>query len=426
MNFDKLIEELNYSYENVSYFRKKIDSSNIDIVSIKNAEDLLKIPYSEKKDFRKNFPAGVLAKGITLNDPSLFKMQSSGNSGERLITVDYGYIFLQRAFDSLEANPAMIPYFKISPRKHCIYASPNCSDVECSNPNSTMESRILPDGTLVLSVYHDLLTTPRKIILQNIEEIEKYVPQLLYVDPTHFAFLLRNMSEEGFIPPEIPVVLCYSLSNQLNRSQISKFYSDESLITNVVAMTEFGFLATECPNHNIHLNSNSFYFEFIKNGKHAQFGEMAELYVTSFSKGCMPHIRYRTGDIYRLMDEKCKCGSDLPVVQIEGRISNMIFQEDQIILTPKQLDNIVGAPDWLDLYKLQQIDENVFNFSYIPNDKFNLSDIEYIKSALQEKLGENANLNFENVKYIPSTRGGKFQFCTSLVAEKKFNEGYKL
>jgi len=425
-NFENVKLEIDYAYKYVAFFKEHMNQAGLIPSDIKTPEDFLNIPVTNKRHYRKNFPAGVLAKGVTLNDPKLYRVHSSGSTGERLITVEYGFIFLERAMNSIEVNPYIFSAFMNEPRKQCIYAAPNCSDVECSNPNSTMDSRMLKDGSLVLSVYHDLLTTPDKIFKQNIEEIEKYKPELFYSDPTHLAFLSKKMMEYDYTPPQIPVILSYTMSNQLNQKQILKVFRQDNNLANVVAMTELGFIAVECPNKRLHANTSSFYLEFLAQGKPAKKGELAELYVTSYFLGCMPHIRYKTGDFYRVLDEKCDCGHHFPVIEIEGRISNMFFRDNKIVLTPKQLDRIVGAPVWLELYRLHQSDNDFFTFSFIANENYIAGSEHFIKEELIRCLGKNATISFENVPYIPSTRGGKFQFCSSKIGEQFLDDGFSI
>ena len=143
-----------------------MDDAHLSPKDIITREDFQKIPPTEKKHYRKNFPVNVLAKDYSLKDKGLYRAQSSGTTGERLITHELGFLFFQRAFACLSVYPAVHSAFYANPRKHIRYAAPNCSDVECANPNSTMQDRLLNDGTLVLSVYHDLLTTPEQILEQ--------------------------------------------------------------------------------------------------------------------------------------------------------------------------------------------------------------------------------------------------------------------
>jgi|GEM_PF-2000934 len=424
--FEAAKGEIDYAYAKTGFFRRHLDEAQLSPSSIKTRADFGKILPTEKKHYRKNFPAGVLAEGYSLNNKMLYRSQSSGTTGERLQTVEEGWIYMQRAVDSLSVYPGLDSVLTVYPRRHIRYAAPNCSDVECASPNSVMKDRILNDGTLVLSVYHDMLTTPERILSMNIEEIEEYHPQMYYIDPTHLAFLLRYTSKRGYTPRKAPVLTSYTLCTKTSKRQIINVFGKDAPVVETFAMSEIGWLAAECPKGNIHLNTKSFYMELLCNGRNAEPGELAELYITTLDNGCTPHIRYRTGDAFRLVDSTCRCGSKFPVVHTEGRLRNHIFRDGVSILTPKGVDDLIDAPEWLDLYKLVQTDENDFIFSFIANEKYQDNMEQYIKDGLFQLLGKNINLRMERADYIPTERSGKFISCVSAIGEKLAEKGVQL
>jgi phenylacetate-CoA ligase len=403
-----------------------MDDAHLSPKDIVTPEDFQKIPPTEKKHYRKNFPMNVLAKGYSLKDKSLYRAQSSGTTGERLVTHELGFLFFQRAFVCISVYPTVHSAFYANPRKHIRYAAPNCSDVECANPNSTMQDRLLNDGTLVLSVYHDLLTTPDQILDQNIAEIEKYQPQMYYIDPTHMSFLLRHMRKHRYKPPKAPVFASYTLMTKISKRQIEEAFGKENPIIEFVSMSELGWLAVACPYGSLHINNKCYYIELICDNRPAEPGELAELYVTSIDRGCIPHIRYRTGDIYRFLGSKCKCGHDFPVIRMEGRLRNCLFRDGKIVLTPRELDDIIGDPVWMDLYKLIQTDEDDFLFCFIINEKYENNFENYIIKKLYQKLGDDINIIIDKTDYIPTERSGKFLSCLSTVGQQMIQKEHSL
>lgn len=425
-NFKAAREEIAYAYNNVRFFRKHMEEAKLSPEDIRNPGDFSKIPPTEKKHYRKNFPIDVLANGYTLKDDRLIRFPSAGTTGERLLTVELGLIYLKRAIASMSVYPLIHSIFNNQPLKQIRYAPPNCSDVECANPYSTMQDRLLRDGTLVLAVYHDLLTTPEIILGKNMEEIEKHQPQMYFIDSTHLAFLLRYMRKHGYTPPKAPLLASYTSCIDVSRRQVLENFGSDVHFSEVVAMSEMGYVAMECPVGGLHINTKSYYLEFICNGRPAEPGEMAELYITTLDKGCIPHLRYRTGDVYRFFDSQCLCGHDFPLIRIEGRLRNFLFRNGKIVMTPKELDGIVGAPRWMDMYKMKQADDNDFLFNFVPNDKYEENDERYIRDELLLKLGPGADLVMEKTEYIPTERSGKFLACVSSVGEKIYNKGFWL
>jgi hypothetical protein len=90
---------------------------------------------------------------------------------------------------------------------------------------------------------------------------------------------------------------------------------------------------------------------------------------------------------------------------------------DGDIVTPREVDNIVGPAPWIDLYQMAQIDQGEYQFHFIPNDSWNAE----LERSLSERLADRLktkNLKCVPTNYIPSDRGGKFLSCISLLSQR--------
>jgi len=78
-------------------------------------------------------------------------------------------------------------------------------------------------------------------------------------------------------------------------------------------MTETGLGgAVSCSAHaGYHMREGDLYYEIVDpvTGKNLPYGEYGEIVVTTLNRYGMPLIRYRTGDISRILAEPCPCGS---------------------------------------------------------------------------------------------------------------------
>jgi len=78
-------------------------------------------------------------------------------------------------------------------------------------------------------------------------------------------------------------------------------------------------VAMECPAQDgLHINEADFLVEVIDpgTGEVLESGEEGELVFTTLNRRCMPLVRYRSGDISRLIEGKCECGSG--IVRMDG------------------------------------------------------------------------------------------------------------
>ncbi len=414
-NFQGLLKELKYSFENVEFYQDMFTKEGIDVDAIKTAEDLEKVPFTSKVDYRRNFPKGTLAKGFNLSHPMIASHRSSGSTGERLTTLEIGMHLLNRAIACAKINPAIDQAFHKVGRKIARYAAPNCSDVECANPNSSIEDRMLPDKTLVLPVYHDLLTTTEKMLDRTLEEIEEYQPDLFYVDPTHFAFLLRHYKKRGLTPPNIPVMVAYTGATDCARRQIGEFYDMGSMYGELLSSTEFGWVAMECNSGHLHVNDDSFFFEYVDVEFQSPLDNtFKELCISSVDQGASPHLRYRTGDVVSVTPGTCECGSDRVRIVMEGKFSQFLVKNGQPFLSPQQVDKMIGGPAWLDLYQIEQVKETEFLLKVIANENYQEGAINAFIDKLSAVYNSDIKVNVSFVDYIASERSGKYQYVRGL------------
>ncbi|MCU4526607.1 hypothetical protein KTI57_08365 [Acinetobacter pittii] len=422
-SFKGALEEVAFAYENVPFYRPLLDDAGIKLSDLRTPHDFRRIPLTTKVDYRRNFPIGVLAKGKTLEEANTLKSQSSGTGGERLTTITHTYCLADRMWGTLSANKDLRDELsKFGMLRPIRYAAPNCSDVECATPFTTMTDRTLPDGTLVLPVLHDVLATTDQLIRQAINEIKIFSPQWFYADPTHLAFLVRHLRHHQESPPPITAIaLTYTLATGVARRQLREYFGTSIPIAEIVSMTELGWVAIECPMGRMHVNNINFYTEFLVGTRPARSGEKAELIVTSIGDRLSPHLRYRTGDIYTVDVRLCPCGSKLPVARHEGRKQSMIQlvkNGENVLISPRELDGVIGQDKMIDVYQLYQRRNGDLIFRYIRSSGSCVNEAS-LKERLLDLLGETSRLTIEEVSYIPTARSGKFTSCISEISEEE-------
>ncbi|MCB2227726.1 MAG: AMP-binding protein [Desulfarculaceae bacterium] len=119
-------------------------------------------------------------------------------------------------------------------------------------------------------------------------------------------------------------------------------------------MTESGLGGgVECAAHQgYHLRGADLYYEVIDpdSGEALPPGEEGELVLTTLTREAMPLLRYRTGDLGRLLDEPCPCGGFTPrLARVPGRLGNVLDLGNGARLPLWRLDEALFAlPGLLD------------------------------------------------------------------------------
>ena len=93
----------------------------------------------------------------------------------------------------------------------------------------------------------------------------------------------------------------------------------------------------------LHLNDDHFLPEIIdpETGEVLPEGEMGELVITTLTKEAFPLIRYRTGDITRLMTEPCVCGrTNTRMDRVSGRTDDMLIIRG-VNVFPSQVESVL-------------------------------------------------------------------------------------
>ncbi len=106
-------------------------------------------------------------------------------------------------------------------------------------------------------------------------------------------------------------------------------------VFNHYGITETGFAgAVECEQHKgMHVRALDLYLEIIDDKlKPVNDGEFGEVVVTTLTREAMPLIRYRTGDRGRILPRLCTCDSFVPLIEIEGRMSQGVQINREIFL----------------------------------------------------------------------------------------------
>ena len=79
---ERLVKTVRRVYENVPFYRKKMDAAGVKPEDIRTIDDLYKLPFSYKKDLRDTYPFGLFA--VPMKDVVRLHA-SSGTTGKQIV-----------------------------------------------------------------------------------------------------------------------------------------------------------------------------------------------------------------------------------------------------------------------------------------------------------------------------------------------------
>ena len=160
------------------------------------------------------------------------------------------------------------------------------------------------------------------------EFIEKFDVTTIFGTPSYVYNLAREIDLPQKYKDQMRVIMLGGEGLPEHRRKIIEERLGGEVYINYGLNEVGGGLGSECKEHKgYHIFPNAI-LEIIdpKTGKVLENGEYGELVLTTLRREAMPLIRYRTGDITRIIDEPCPCGLKLARIDyLKGRADDRII-----------------------------------------------------------------------------------------------------
>jgi phenylacetate-CoA ligase len=145
-------------------------------------------------------------------------------------------------------------------------------------------------------------------------------------------------------------------------------------------------------------------------------GTPGEIVVTHLATRDFPFIRYRTGDVGVMDDEKCACGRGLPLLrEIQGRSTDFVVAQDGTVMHGLAL--IYAVRDIPGVREFKVIQESLERTRILlsTDAAFNECDVETIRKGISDRLGASVEVCVERVREVPREASGKYRYVVSHV-----------
>lgn len=332
LQFTRLKETLHRIYEKVPAYRNKMDAAKINRDDIKSLKDITKLPYTVKQDLRDTYPFGM----FTVPKKDLIRIHASSGTTGKPTVVGYtrkdmdlwtelvSRIAVMGGATSDDVAQISFGYGMFTGALGLHYGLENigASVIPASAGNTDKQLMYMRDFGATL-----LVATPSYAL--HIGEVAKQKG----IDPAKdLNIRIGLFGGEGMTEPM--------------RDEMHKLWGNQMMVTQNYGMSELigPGAAGECLElQGMHINEDHFIAEIIDpdTGEVLPAGEKGELVVSCISKEALPLIRYRTGDISRLMYEPCPCGrTTVRMENISGRSDDMLIIRG-VNVFPSQIEEIL-------------------------------------------------------------------------------------
>jgi phenylacetate-CoA ligase len=396
---EKLHELIQFCYYNVPYYNKLFNKLNLKIKDINSIEDLQKLPILTKKIIRNNqkiFIPNNIKKNKYSNcstgGSTGFPLQYRISKEDQTLCKAIKYLNWEYVGYKLGDKIAIIAGSRLFPSLGSKYRD----QIRAYLMNSKIYSSFDLNYEYSNKILADLNKFKPKFIRGYASSIYLF-SKFLKDNNLRIAFQTKGI----FTTSE--VLLKYQ------RKTIEEVFNCE--VFDQYGLNDGGVSAYECKNHNgLHIDMFRSILEIVdEEGNQLNPEEEGRILATSLYNYAMPFIRYETGDLGILSDEKCECGRNLPLLKkVIGRTTDYLkFSNDAIIGSPI-LTVLFGKFDIIQ-YQIIQKEIDKLLIYIIKGEKYSIDNENEIKKILCSHAGK-IDIEFRYVNRITPTKAGKWKF----------------
>ena len=319
-------------YKNVPFYEKKFKQAGITPEDIKSLKDLVKLPTTKKQDLRDNYPFGLFAVPL---EEVVRVHASSGTTGKPTV-VGYTAKDIETWSDLMARDFVMVGVKKGDIFQNAVNYGFFTGGLGVHYGIERMGAMAVPSG---------VGNTERQL-----EIMMDFAVTVLHCTPSYALYLAETAKARGVVDRLRLRIGCFG----------AEPWSDESRkeledTLHIKAYDSYGLsemmgpgVAFECQEQNgLHIWEDHFLIEILdENERPCAPGEPGELVITSLTKEAMPLIRYHTGDVTYIMEDKCPCQrTSRKLHRFLGRADDMLIVRG-INVFPSQIEDVlVSIPE---------------------------------------------------------------------------------
>lgn len=392
------------AYENVPYYRQRLDEAGVSPEDIQTLKDLEKIPFTTKSDLRDAYPFGMFA---VSTDDIVEIHTTSGTTGKPTVS---GYT--EKDLEIWGEVVARALSMAHATKKDIVQ---NCYGYGLFTGGLGVHYGGQKIGCTVIPISAG--NTQRQI-----EVIQDFKSTIITCTPSYAMYLAEVLEREEIPKKDIKLkagVFGAEMWTEEMRAEIERRLNVSAL--NIYGLTEIigPGVAQECMEKNgLHIFDDHFYPEVVdpQTLETLPEGEKGELVLTTLTREGMPVLRFRTRDITALRSGECGCGrTHVKMDRITGRSDDMLKIRG-VIVFPSQIERaLLKIPGMEPHYQIiasrpQHLDELEVQVETSPalfSDE--VKHVEEVKRSIEKhihnEIGLRVNVSLVEPRSLPRSEG---------------------
>ncbi len=316
----------------VPFYRQAFKEHGVHPRDIQAIEDIERLPFTMKEDFRTTYPYGLFA--VPLSEVIRLHA-SSGTTGKPVVG---GYT---RADLAMWGEVMARTFAAGGVTANDVFQNFYGYGLFTGGLGAHIGAEVI--GATVIPMSGGL--TRRQLLL-----MEDLGATVIAGTPSYTLVVAETAAEEGIdLRSRMKVSVGFFGAEPWTegmRREIEERFGLEAF--DIYGLTEVigPGVAAECQQHDgLHVNEDHFYPEIVdpETGVQLPDGEVGELVLTCLTREVLPLLRYRTRDRVALMREPCACGrTSVRMMRVKGRTDDMLIVRG-VNVFPTQIEQVLLA-----------------------------------------------------------------------------------
>jgi len=398
---EKLRALLVHAQAQTRFYRERLGRAAVDIHGDDPSQVLRRLPMLTKAEIR-----GSIDDMVWHEAPGgLYSRSTGGSSGEPLT------FFCDRRRQAYDQAARI--------RAHRWFGV-NVGDKELYLWGSPIESQ----GAAALKQMRDRLFNHRLLSAFDmsaarmdayLDAWERYRPACAFGYPSSLALLAehaqrrkRRLNTRGLRAVFVTGEVCYPH----HKDAIASYF--QAPIADGYGSREAGFIAHQCPKGRMHLTAENVWAEIVRDGRPVPIGGTGEIVITHLDAYAMPFIRYRTGDMGRLVPGRCPCGRGLPMMEIVGgRVTDFLYLPDGTVKHALSIIYPLRETPGIRQFRVTQHEDFAVTVDVVADDPGGGLTQDAIARRARPVLGSEIDVRVRLVDRIATAGSGKFRYVVS-------------